>query len=296
MEPIGTHTIINEQNGNLAFKIISFIDNSHFDYFQRNNFHTLVLIDTGEGELVTNFGNFAIDKNSVVAFSPYEPFMIKGRHCQGIAVQFHSDFFCINKHQSEVTCDGILFNNVHQVPVFKIDDSTKRLFEDTFLKISNEINNATYGHFEMLISYLKIVLITASRIKATLVPDSVSKSKTDSDLLQNLKRLIESNFKTQHFADFYADKLSTTPKSLGSILKKHYSRNFSQMISERVLIEAKRELYLTNKSAKEIAYELGFNDEHYFSRFFKKNCSITTQEYRETVGFGRDEICDGIMV
>jgi AraC family transcriptional activator of pobA len=295
MEAIGTHTIINEQNGNLAFKIISFIDNSHFDYFQRNNFHTLVLVNTGEGELVTNFDNFPIDKNSVLTFSPYEPFMIKGKYCQGIAVQFHSDFFCINKHQAEITCDGILFNNVHQVPVFKIDDITKQLFEDIFLKISNEISTATYGHFEMLISYLKIILITASRIKAALVPACVSSSKTDLDLLQDLKKLIENNFKTEHFADFYTKKLFMTPKGLGSILKKHYSRNFSQMISERILIEAKRELYLTNKSAKGIAFELGFNDEHYFSRFFKKNCGITAQEYRETVGFGKNENCYEIL-
>ena len=59
------------------------------------------------------------------------------------------------------------------------------------------------------------------------------------------------------------------------------------MISERIIIEAKRELYLTNKSIKEIAYELGYEDEHYFSRFFKTNVDISPQMYRNTVGFAR---------
>jgi YesN/AraC family two-component response regulator len=63
----------------------------------------------------------------------------------------------------------------------------------------------------------------------------------------------------------------------------------SKLINERILIEAKRELYLTNKSVKEISIELGYNDEHYFSRFFRKNTSITAQKYRETVGFGKNE-------
>jgi YesN/AraC family two-component response regulator len=59
------------------------------------------------------------------------------------------------------------------------------------------------------------------------------------------------------------------------------------MISERIIIEAKRELYLTNKAVKEIAYELGYDDEYYFSRFFKTKAAISPQMYRDTVGFGR---------
>ena len=59
------------------------------------------------------------------------------------------------------------------------------------------------------------------------------------------------------------------------------------MIAERIIIEAKRELYLTNKTVKEIAYELGYNDESYFSRFFKTNADVSPQLYRETVGYNR---------
>ena len=53
------------------------------------------------------------------------------------------------------------------------------------------------------------------------------------------------------------------------------------------MIEAKRELYLTNKSVKEIAHDLGYDDEYYFSRFFKNNADVSPQMYRETVGFAR---------
>jgi AraC-like DNA-binding protein len=59
------------------------------------------------------------------------------------------------------------------------------------------------------------------------------------------------------------------------------------LIHERIIIEAKRELYLTNKTVKEIAYELGFNDEFYFSRFFKNNTEVSPQVYREKVGVDR---------
>ncbi|WP_221932059.1 helix-turn-helix domain-containing protein [Flavobacterium restrictum] len=61
----------------------------------------------------------------------------------------------------------------------------------------------------------------------------------------------------------------------------------TDLILERIIIEAKRELYLTNKAVKEIAYELGYDDEHYFSRFFKNNANVSPQMYRDTVGFAR---------
>ena len=61
----------------------------------------------------------------------------------------------------------------------------------------------------------------------------------------------------------------------------------TDLISERIIIEAKRELYLTSKTIKETAYELGYDDEHYFSRFFKTNADVSPQLFRETVGFAR---------
>ena len=59
------------------------------------------------------------------------------------------------------------------------------------------------------------------------------------------------------------------------------------LIAERIIIEAKRELYMSAKTVKEIAYILGFEDEFYFSRFFKNNADVSPQIFRETVGFAR---------
>ena len=72
---------------------------------------------------------------------------------------------------------------------------------------------------------------------------------------------------------------------LATIRKNHFNKTLTDMISERIIIEAKRELYLTNKAVKEIAFELGYKDEHYFSRFFKNNADVSPQIYRDTVGF-----------
>jgi YesN/AraC family two-component response regulator len=138
---------------------------------------------------------------------------------------------------------------------------------------------------------LKIFLITASRLKAEQHPEGhqVTEGNKEPFILQNLKDAIEAHFRTKHSASSYADLLNISPKALAKITKAHFNKTLTDLISERIIIEAKRELYLTNKSVKEIAGELGYEDEHYFSRFFKTNAEVSPQLYRETVGFARGE-------
>ena len=109
-------------------------------------------------------------------------------------------------------------------------------------------------------------------------------------ILQTLKDAIEKDFKKKHTASDYAAMLNISAKALAKITKAYFNKTLTELISERIVIEAKRELYLTKKTIKEIAYELGYEDEHYFSRFFRANADISPQVYRETVGFGRGEI------
>ena len=80
-----------------------------------------------------------------------------------------------------------------------------------------------------------------------------------------------------------------TARALAKATKAYLNKTITDLIAERIIIEAKRELYLTNKTIKEIAYDLGYQDEYYFSRFFKANAEVSPQMFRETVGFGRAE-------
>lgn len=282
-------TLINPQNGNLAFKLLSFDDNSHFDHIQRNNYFSLIWITKGKGTIKADFAEHHFNENSLLAFSPYQPFMIGTKESiQGIAIHFHPDFYCILKHQKEVSCNGILFNNVYQPPFTAVTDHAKTTFQMVIDQIKTELQNTAIAQYELLISYLKIFLITATRLKTDLSEES--KPLPDSKepfILQNLKDAIEDNFKTKHSAGHYAELLNISPKALAKLSKNYFNKTLTDLIAERIIIEAKRELYMTNKTVKEIAYELGYDDEHYFSRFFKTNADVSPQLYRETIGFGR---------
>jgi AraC-like DNA-binding protein len=281
-------TLVDPQTGNLAFKIFSFEDNSYFDHILRNNYYSLIWVREGSGSVKADFSSFDFEGNTLLAFSPYQPFMISAGSLRGWAIQFHPDFFCIHKHQAEVACNGVLFNNVYDPPFVVVDEKAAITFSGLIEQMKTEIKQPALAQSELLVSYLKILLITASRLKNTSVSDVPSAQPREPFILQTLKEAIESNYREVRAPSDYAALLNISLKALAKITKSHFNKTLTDLISERVVIEAKRELYLTNKTVKEIAFELGYPDEHYFSRFFKTNTAISPQLYRETVGFGRE--------
>jgi len=285
-------TLVNKQTGNLAFKLFSFDDNSYFDHLQRNNYYSLIWVKEGIGKLKTDFSEYDFGPDSLFSFTPYQPFMFLSNLIKGIAIYFHSDFFCIHKHETEVTCNGVIFNNIYQMPFIRVDEALQNTLNKLIEQIKAEMQNPGLAQYELLISYMKIFLISASRSKMEQQPEFIHSKKGNKEpiILQNLKESIEKDFKSKHTPNDYAVLLNISPNALAKITKKHFNKTLTNLIAERIIIEAKRELYLTNKSVKAIAYELGYNDEYYFSRFFKKNTDISPQVYRETVGFGKAEL------
>ncbi len=283
-------TLVNPQNGNLAFKLFSFEDNAHFDHIQRNNYFSLIWVQEGKGKVKADFAEYDFEANTLFAFSPYQPYMITAKgSIKGVAIYFHSDFFCIFKHHKEISCNGVLYNNIYNPPFVKVDEPSVATFQMLTEQIKSEMQNTELAQYELLVSYLKIFLITAARLKTQQQPEAaeVLKDQKEPFILQKLKDTIEEKFKSKHSPADYAELLYITPKALAKITKAHFNKTLSSLINERIIIEAKRELYLTNKTVKEIAYELGYEDEYYFSRFFKVNADVSPQLYRETVGYAK---------
>lgn len=290
-------TLTNPQNGNLAFKIFNFEDNNHFDHIQRNNYYSLIWIKKGNGKIKADFSEYLFEENSLLAFSPYQPFMIcTSEPIEGIAVFFHPDFYCIHMHQKEVSCNGVLFNNIYQPPYTYINETAAATFDLIIIQMKEEMLRPELAQYELLVSYLKVILITASRLKTEQLQEQTANIPNAKEplILQSLKDAIEENFKTKHSPSHYAEHLNISAKALAKLSKAYFNKTLTDLISERIIIEAKRELYLTNKQVKEIAYELGYDDEHYFSRFFKTNVDVSPQIYRETVGFAKQTPLTGI--
>lgn len=292
MKEENNFTLINSQNGNLAFKLFSFSDNNHFDHLQRNNFYSLIWIKNGDGLLKVDFSEYQFQDNTIFAFAPYQPFLFStNKKNEGIAIQFHSDFYCIHKNPQETNCDKVLFNNIYQEPFITIDKSDEAKISQQIDQLMVELQHKDRNSQELLIPILKIFLVTISRIKSLQHNNEPKFVETETPfILRNLKNAIEEHYKEKHSASDYASLLNISPNALAKLVKTHFNKTLTDLITERIIIEAKRELYMTSNAVKEIAWLLGYSDEFYFSRLFKTNTGISPQTYRDTVGFGKAEL------
>lgn len=100
------------------------------------------------------------------------------------------------------------------------------------------------------------------------------------DIVREYNFLVEQHFKTRHTVAEYADLLNKSPKTLANLFGKFTQSTLLQFIQERRMLEARRLLRYTDKSVKEIANDLGFEDVQTFSRFFKTNEKTSPTAYR----------------
>lgn len=157
----------------------------------------------------------------------------------------------------------LVFNEIKFLKYFPI----MNIFEDE------------YNKKEQNISILKSLLETLLYYMDELKIDSNQKIDTGFQKLTILKSLIEENYKEKKIAEFYAKEMQLSSKRLNEIVKKVSGFTITQMIHNRLLLEAKREMVSQDKTIQEIADALGFENPSYFSKFFKKYEKLTPKEY-----------------
>ncbi|MBC8151403.1 MAG: AraC family transcriptional regulator [Bacteroidetes bacterium] len=283
-------TLINPRTGELAFRIFPFCNDGSLAHLQRHNHYSLILITEGKGQLKANFSTYQFAGKAICCFAPYQPYLISSDgNLSGIIINFHADFFCIYRHQHEIASNGILFDNLYKPPFFGIRDEILHQFLSLIESMKQEVECNEPAQQESIILYLKLFLITAIRTSQAALAVQASTKTKEPLVLQQLQDAIETHHCQKHAVGEYADLLQVSPKRLARLVKTYYGKTMTELIRERLVMEAKRELYLTSKSVKSIAFQLGFSDEYYFSRFFKKNTDISPQLYRESVGKAKAE-------
>ncbi len=152
---------------------------------------------------------------------------------------------------------------------------------DIITKLLAEYRTKAGWHNSMLLSYLRILLIYTSRLYTAQFTNDAGLA--DRDLLKKFKALVTENFTDYHDVVTYAGMLHLSAGHFSELIKEQSGKTAIEHIHDRLLLEAKRMLFHTNNSIKEIAFELGFQDASYFNRFFKRLTSDTPLVYRNTI-------------
>jgi AraC-like DNA-binding protein len=127
---------------------------------------------------------------------------------------------------------------------------------------------------------LKRFIIKCTRLAKQQFAEQAS-SVSEFDLVRNFSMLVDKNFRNLHRVNEYADLLNKSSKTLSNAFKALGEKSPLQIIHERIILEAKKLLIYTDKSAKEIAFELGFTDPVQFARLFKNETGYAPVEFKK---------------
>ncbi|MEN0053831.1 MAG: AraC family transcriptional regulator [Mucilaginibacter sp.] len=241
--------------------------------------YTILFIPEGEGIYHADFGSFNF-KGPVILFStPLQLIYIEQSKPTPVSMlQFHTDFYCIEYHRTEVACNGSLFSNIHNQPFINLTEKDVQGFEHLLNDIAEEFKQEIPSEI-VLGAYLELFLAKSSSIRAKSIDDA-DKPKEKDDQMEHFRQLLDEHYLTLHKPNDYAQLLSMSPNNFSKRSSRYFKKTPTQLIHERIVLEAKKQLHLTRQSIKEIAYALKFEDEFYFSRFFKKITKISPQAFR----------------
>ncbi|MBE9601851.1 AraC family transcriptional regulator [Pedobacter sp. MC2016-24] len=145
------------------------------------------------------------------------------------------------------------------------------------LKFAERKKDKLY-HFRLKDSCNALVaLVLSLYLESTRSLDSPSRSD---EITKTFREILESDFTKDKRPTAYAQKLNISTSYLNECVKTATGYTVSHHIQQRVVLEAKRLLHYSDKSVKEIAMALGYEDYPYFSRFFVKNTGMTALDFR----------------
>ncbi|WP_437190606.1 helix-turn-helix transcriptional regulator [Planctomicrobium sp. SH527] len=247
----------------------------------RSNHFCIWNLNSGAGTAFIDAAQFPFVANQLLFVVPYQyvRFALEGPF-QAQVLRFHANFLCVETFHKETGCSGPLFNDPYGRPVVQLDEVSLPIATSLFTELISEQKAQLLGVQEAQLAYTRLLMIHAARWKGGNAVEGGENSFRH-PVIESLKVLIEQNYCSLHAPADYAALLHMTPQSLGRCVREQLGKTLSDLIQQRVLTHAKWELLHTLRTVKEIAAEVGYQDELYFSRVFKKGTGVSPKYFRE---------------
>jgi AraC family transcriptional regulator, transcriptional activator of pobA len=278
-EYVPTHAVKTKEMRSLGIQVLELTtrpDNLYDSSVpHRHNYYEMFLFTSGTGHHDIDFKDHKITPGTIHLLSPGQIHTLHQQTATGYVVCFTADFLLLNgpallKDRLEI------FENsdscVLSVPGRELTELTNLV-----KTLSREYSNNSVGTLELLNYYLNILLIKIKAISATEQPAQDIRGRR---LIRDFKNLVGQKYLQQLTLSRYAKELGITSNYLNTLCREFEGKVASGIIIDRMMLEAKRLLFATDKGIQEIADYLGFQSAHYFSRWFKKNAGVSPADFR----------------
>jgi AraC family transcriptional regulator, transcriptional activator of pobA len=253
-------------------------------YNRRTYYKISLIIGKNRVEYADKIVN--IEQNALLFATPLIPYhyVPQDANQSGHFCVFTPDF--IHKNKTGVAIDELPIFRSDGFPIFQLSDQNLAEIKAIFEKMHREIASGYTYKYELLRNYVLELIHFGQKLQpaAALYSAQNAAKRISSLFLELLERqfLIESPQQRLHLrtAKDYADHLAVHVNHLNKVLKENTAKTTTEIISSRIIQEAKILLKQTNWSISEIAFSLGFEEIAHFSNFFKRQTSLSPHQYR----------------
>lgn len=255
----------------ISIDTISFKDLPNFERLEqseRHDRHSFHLLENGIVFIEIDFQKYEMKAPSIIYIHPNQVHRI---------VSFE------NVRVSTLAIDNEnlnpeylkLLEEITPVSPLALKKESFTMISKTFTLCQNFSSQNSSKLFELILKDFAnalVALITSQYLEQVKSADKLSRFEITT---KAFREILECNFTTVKSPTVYAQKLNISTAYLNECVKNTTGYSVSHHIQQRIVLEAKRLLYYSNKSVKEIAFELGYDDYPYFSRLFTKVAGMT---------------------
>lgn len=249
------------------------LTNTLFSNYQRYDFHQIIWFVKTKGDNLysIDFNKYTISDNQIVIIYPRQIERVDLKGKEGFLFAINNEiFFEINQKINSDYLNGY-FSNVF-ISLDKKRTLTLNHIQNLIIEEYNDQNRSI-----LMESYLQSFLFHI----ASFNENKILSNNRNVVLFVEFVKLTDNNFIRNRDVVFYAKELNISEKKLNEVCKALSGKTTKQFIQERLILEIKKEIKLGTKNLKEIAFELGFNESAYLTRFFKQQTSISPSEFKE---------------
>lgn len=181
--------------------------------------------------------------------------------------------------------DSYRFFSYDVYEALHLSDAEQKTITDCVNMIQQEISERIDHHSQTVISSSLELLLNLSR--RYYERQFNTRSAQNSDLISQFHLLLSEYYKSGKFTEagipsleYFADRVNLSGSYLSDLLKKETGHSLKDHVNNFLVEKAKTLLLSESQPVSQIAYSLGFNYPHYFSRLFKSKTNLTPQEFR----------------
>ncbi len=286
METVKTYSQVNKNDKSLSFGISKMEDiyekrKGKIDAPHRHDYFTVILTTKAKGKHIIDFNSYELSNNQIFFISPGQVHQItENQKSYGYSIVFSTPFLIANNIPVSFIDDLNLFNDFGASDPLVLTDDELFLLSKYAQEILTVYDSDIMFKTEAIGALLKLILIRCNNLCA-LPKNKHHESESGNVTLRSFKLLVNQNHMTWHATSNYANALNVSSDHLNRVLKSLTGKTTKEHIQSRLIVAAKRLLYFSELSNKEIGYKLGFSEPGNFSAFFKKCTGLAPSKFKK---------------